>query len=80
MGKQVIHFCDICKSNTEVTEKQIQVIFETEQTEGRSVKPYLSLQKVETCITCLDFILKDNYLHGYGAMGHNTYYFRNKVL
>lgn len=75
----VIH-CDVCNSTKNVKEDiGIQVIFTTEQTEGRSVKPYLTpdLHKLDLCEDCLDTIIEDGkYLYGRGAMGYNKYEFR----
>jgi len=80
MGKKETYFCDICKieSNTKFKSIDLQVIFLTEQTEGRSVNPYLSSQKIEMCKDCNDYVLKGNYLYGSGAMGYNEYYFKKK--
>ena len=77
MGSRTTHFCDVCKKEGNVEQKKLQVIFETEQTEGRSVKPYLSDQSLEMCSACFGHVTegKGNYLHGHGAMGQNTYYF-----
>lgn len=71
--------CDVdnCITNNEdVKSVDLQVIFETNQTDGRSCKPYLSNEKVDLCTNCRQKILDNNYLHAYGAQGHNTYYFK----
>ena len=73
--KTIIESCDLCKKETEIKEENIQVIFITEQTEGRSITPYLSLEKFDICENCMDKILRGNYVFGYGAQGHNSYYF-----
>ena len=77
--KKETYFCDVCEKQVpaKLEEKKIQVIFHTEQTEGRGVKPYLSDQKIEICDDCYGKILKGNYLHGTGAMGYNKYGFRD---
>ena len=81
-------FCDVCLQEMKErgisaldplsrdTVDRIQVIFETEQTEGRTTKPYLSEEKIDICQKCLDKVLDGNYLHATGAMGHNNYYFK----
>lgn len=74
------YYCDVCKKQTQdvLPKIKIQVIFTTEQTEGRSIKPYLSNQDLEICGLCQDHVLKGNYIFGHGAMGHNDYYFNSK--
>lgn len=74
--------CDIdgC-SNTPDKENlniAIQVIFTTEQTEGRGCEPYLSDEKLDICKSCLNKVLKGNYIFAYGAMGYNTYVLNEK--
>lgn len=67
--------CDVCHATKDIKEKTIQVIFTTEQTEGRYIAPYLSDCKMDICACCLNKVLKGNYLYGRGAMGFNTYLF-----
>ena len=66
-----IYECDICKKQ-EVKMNSINypVLFLTEQTEGRSVDPYICQQKIDVCKDCETKIIK---LTGMGAMGHNEY-------
>lgn len=75
--KKETFVCDIknCKNtlDKEDLDKSIQVIFTTEQTEGRSCKPYLSIEKLDICKSCLDKVLQGNYIFAYGAMGYNDY-------
>ena len=73
--KNESYTCDIHKCTNEAEHKQqtLQVIFTTDQTEGRSVKPYLSIEKIDICQSCLDKILKGNYVFANGAMGYNEY-------
>lgn len=74
--KTEIITCDVCKSSEKVIEnKSMQVIFHTDQTEGRSVKPYLSIEQFDVCEKCIDTVLKGNYIHGDGAQGYNNYSF-----
>ena len=73
--------CDVCKSDIPVSlvspkSQAIQVIFNNEQTEGRSCKPYLSSQHLDLCKVCQAHMLEGNYIFGSGAMGHNTYNFK----
>ena len=66
-----VYVCDICKrKDSTVTPINYPVVFHTEQTEGRSVNPYISQQKIDVCDDCLCTICK---LDGYGAQGHNDY-------
>lgn len=80
MASKTIMSCDIkdCNSEKEVKTVEIQVIFTSDQTEGRSCNPYLSKQKFDMCQNCLDKLLKGNYVFAYGAQGYNTYYFNTK--
>lgn len=72
MSKTVTYHCDIC-SKKAILKKDIQVIFLTEQNEGRSVKPYLDVVNIDLCNYCLDEILNGKPVFATGAMGHNTY-------
>lgn len=70
--------CDIngCGNNVEDenVDKEMDVIFTTEQTEGRSREPYLSRVDIDICGSCLDTILSGGiYIKAAGAMGHNKY-------
>jgi len=75
------YLCDMKGCENEVKGwkgKAIQVIFTTEQTEGRGVAPYLDLNKVDLCEECLAKIISGEPVYGYGAQGNNEYYFKNK--
>ena len=75
--KKTTMFCDVCKEEAKVAEeKKIQVIFTTDQTEGRGTTPYLSIEKIDICQKCNDKILRGNYLIGSGAQGYNNYSFK----
>lgn len=63
-------FCEICKRNRDVCQLKMPVLFLTEQTEGRSVDPYLSEETVDVCLECIPKVIK---VHGAGAMGYNEY-------
>jgi len=70
--------CDILDCGKENSkEHKLQVIFETEQTEGRSCKPYLSNELVDLCDECFSKVLKGQYIFAYGAQGYNKYYFKD---
>ena len=73
------YICDICKAK-DASEKgvSLQVIFDTEQTEGRGCPPYLSMVDVDICKDCYQKILGGNAVFASGAQGYNDYYFRNK--
>lgn len=82
MKKEITEYtCDICGKNIPETyphliQQSIQVMFTTEQTEGRPVTPYLSMCKIDICIDCRNHLIKGNYIFASGAMGHNRYYFK----
>jgi len=67
--------CDIkgCKNEASLKSKNIQVIFVTEQNEGRSCTLYLSNEKIDICTGCLNHILRGNYIRAFGAQGYNEY-------
>lgn len=77
--KTTIINCDI-KDCTNVSNREepleLDVIFTSEQTEGRSCPPYLSSEKVDLCPQCINKVLEGNYIWANGAQGHNTYYFK----
>lgn len=69
--------CDIKDCGEPATHKQkaIQVIFLSDQTEGRSCAPYLSDQKIDLCEKHMTKLLeKEKYITATGAQGYNTYY------
>ena len=80
MSSKTIHYCDVCKKEAKVDNKSLPVIFTTEQTEGRGVKPYLTTSKLDICESCENHIVqgRGNFLWAHGAMGYNTYYFKDK--
>ena len=75
--KKEITYCDVCKQEVPIKEKQIPIIFTTDQTEGRSCKPYLELIKIDVCLECEKKVLEGNFVYGTGAQGHNQYGFKN---
>ncbi len=73
--------CDLCKEALPANSKKvsIQVVFTTEQTEGRSTEPYLCLESIDCCKTCLNRIIDSHPLWASGAQGYNTYTWRPKL-
>ena len=70
------HVCDIkdCSNESKYVDIKMQVIFSTEQTEGRSVKPYFSSVQIDICEDCKGKIIEScKYIKASGAMGHNEY-------
>lgn len=79
MSRHSICKCDLCeKVSPEFQSKEIQVIFTTDQTEGRSTLPYLSNERIDICGNCLNKVLEGNYIFAEGAMGYNNFYFKKK--
>lgn len=81
--KREVYSCDICKNEYEKDkiriETRIQIIFTTEQTEGRGVSPYLTDKKIDICDVCFERILNGQAVFANGAQGCNTYYFREAL-
>ena len=76
--KIIKYVCDICP--TEIKEKQqesIPVVFTTEQTEGRSCKPYLTIKSLHICDACKQKIINETPLIGSGAQGCNEFKWQN---
>ena len=80
--KKETFICDIkdCKHEAIHIDVTLQVIFTTDQTEGRSVDPYLSIGSIDLCDECMYKILQGNYVYGCGAQGYNEYKFKNQLL
>lgn len=62
--------CDCCKLEKPTQKVKYPVLFLTEQTEGRSVKPYISYQELDMCKDCMRVNIS---ISGTGAMGYNEY-------
>ncbi len=80
--KKEIYMCDICEEEAGAPRKgdgQVQVIFTTEQNEGRTTKPYFELVKIDWCEQCRHKALQGNVIFAEGAMGYNKYYFRDST-
>ena len=71
--------CDICgKKDNEIQLENLQIIFTTEQTEGRSCEPYLIKEQLEICPECLGKIVNGkSILYGSGAQGYNKFWLKN---
>lgn len=73
--------CDLkdCGKEWEKPEKYqqrtMQVVYTTDQTEGRCVEPYFENLKLDICPDCMGKIMKSRrYLEAHGAQGyHNVY-------
>lgn len=78
--KKEIYMCDICgeEAGSPRTGDDVarQVIFLTEQNEGRSAKPYFEYVKFDWCEQCRYKALLGYAIYAEGAMGHNKYFFK----
>lgn len=70
--------CDICGNEAQHKQKNIQVVFVTEQTEGRYCAPHLTNETMDICDECISKIVEVHPLRGEGAQGHNTYTLRGR--
>lgn len=69
-------YCDVCREPAHFSEpKNMQVVFTTEQNEGRAITPYFDNVKIDMCKGCYEKALSGVYIFATGAMGHNDYYF-----
>jgi hypothetical protein len=57
-------------------DRDISVVFTSDQTEGRSCAPYLTRERVTMCPNCYAKLLNGQQLFAYGCQGYNTYYFK----
>ena len=78
--KNITYICDIrdCDNEAQNKDNAMQVIFTTEQTEGRSRDPHFSNVSVDLCEVCRNRALRGNYIFAAGAQGSNQYWFRNE--
>ena len=72
----VIVTCDI--KNREhlgkILNKSLTVIWTTEQTEGRSIDPYMDTQNMDICEGCYRFSIEERkHISASGAQGYNDY-------
>lgn len=77
--KIIVYRCDICRSEVKEDgdhlQKQVNVIFLTEQNEGRATRPYMESKILDLCNGCLEEVLNGKAIYGTGAMGYNHYQF-----
>ena len=80
--KKEIYMCDICGEEAGAPRKgddtPRQVIFTTEQNEGRATKPYFDYVKIDWCEQCRMKALGGCAIFATGAMGYNKYEFHRK--
>jgi hypothetical protein len=80
--REELYKCDVCNRECGARgsmEPKRQVIFTTEQDEGRSVDPYLELVEIDICPECKKRVLRGEAIYAQGCMGYNRYYFE-KVM
>lgn len=68
------YFCDICGNSNAKTYRTLAE-FQTEQTEGRIVKPYVTTTEIDLCNECLNKVVV---LGASGAQGNNNFWLKNK--
>lgn len=75
MATLTMHTCDIegCGKAATHLQTKLQVVFVTEQTEGRPTSPHLSNEVLDLCGECLQRIVERHPVVGQGAQGNNTY-------
>lgn len=75
--KTTIVSCDVCGHDNDqdnpVSTVKIPVVFETEQTEGRPTKPYISHETIDLCKQCVSRVIEQFPLRATGCQGHNSY-------
>lgn len=78
MATHRTYSCDINGCSDEVTHRleTLQVIFTTEQDEGRATAPYLGKESLDLCDHHFDRVLQGDAIWAAGAMGHNIYTFK----
>lgn len=71
------YVCDICGAEfAERRQVNVPVVWTTEQTEGRSCKPYYGVERLDLCEDCADRV---HVVEAAGAQGRNRYVFRKAV-
>ena len=68
--QQTIEKCDLCGKQASTETIKYPVIFISDQTEGRSCKPYIDYQNLDLCAECKAATCA---ITAYGAQGLNTY-------
>ena len=80
MGKVVGYYCDIEGCGESVKPEAVReydVVFETEQNEGRSTEPYFSADELYLCDEHTKEVLRLTPIKVTGAMGFNKYRIMN---
>ena len=78
MGKVVAYYCDIAGCGTPVEPEDVreyEVVFETEQNEGRSTEPYFQPAELYLCDKHREAYMQIQPIRATGAMGFNKYRF-----
>lgn len=73
MATITTHRCDVCPRPADKLQQKVQVVFTTEQTEGRPITPHLEIVTLDLCDACLGRIVGGNPIRAHGAQGSNTY-------
>lgn len=66
------YFCDICGKESDTQSISCPVLFLTDQTEGKPVRPYITYETLDLCDSCLRKVVS---VSAIGAQGYNTYSF-----
>lgn len=77
--KTEIYTCDVknCTNTEGVKLRKMQVVFETETTEGRSTDPYFDNIELDICPEHYQKLISERkVLSAAGAMGYNDYYIK----
>lgn len=80
MSKVTIVSCDVCLAK-DASSRTVPVVFITEQTEGRHIKPSAvkGNEKIDICNACFEHMLTNReMLTAAGAQGFNRYWFASK--
>lgn len=81
MGRVVSYYCDIDGCDTPVEPKDVreyEVVFDTEQNEGRSTEPYFQPAELYLCDKHREAYMAIQPIRASGAMGFNKYKFTAK--
>lgn len=74
--KTIIVSCDVCKGQISPRPHDIQVIFVSDQNEGKPSEPYLDEVTIDICKLCIDKVMSGKYIFSRGALGNNEYFFQ----
>lgn len=65
-----IKVCDLCPNEKEIRTVRVPVKWTTEQNEGRCVEPYITIDEIDICPSCLEKITR---VTAHGAQGKDTF-------